>query len=222
MTGMLAASLAGCMGGPIAQQVASSLLMRAADQATSDAYDAYLSGKAQPPSPSTNVAVIPGHGSVASPTSSSPAPQMNEYWAAFLNTGFTEIKPTAEPLPEQTSSVVEDSKQALSSSALVTVEVWSLLLGEEKTVVLEKARLRGNDLASLQALPQWQVAVGAAATAPQSPLTFLVPPELGRINSGQTLLVEISEHGDLNIARYRLEPQRAFQQAARRAATNQP
>ncbi len=221
MVGMLACSLTGCVGGPIAQQVASSLLMRAADKVTSDAYDNYLLNDTGNSSSATSANLIPGHGNTYA-TASSATPQMDEYWAAFLNTGFTEIKPSAEPLPAHASNTAEINNHAISASALVTVEVWNLLLGEEKTTVLEKARLRGNDISQLEALAQWQVAIGALASSPQSTVTILIPPEFGRINSGQELLVEVSEHSDLHIARYRLEPQRAFKQASGKGIFTQP
>lgn len=212
----LACSLTGCIGGPIAQQVASSLLMRAADKATSDAYDSYLIKGPSGSIPSSNTAaVIPGHSS-AHTAAIAQQPQLDEYWAAFLNAGFTEIKPTEEPLPETTSASTHSPSQSntIATSELVAVETWNLLLGEEKQVILEQARLRGNDLPPMQEWSSWQVAVGASRTTPQSPVTFLVPPDLGRIGSGQELLVEISLQGDLNIARYRMQSNRALAQAA--------
>lgn len=222
-TALLSLMLAGCMGGPIAQQVASSLLMRAADQATSNAYDAYLLKDPSTSSPgheSSMTAAIPGHGGASRAVSQTP--QLDEYWSAFLNAGFTEIKPSAEPLPEHTTGAPKDEGQAMTASDLVVVEVWSMLVGEEKAAVLEQARLRGNDISHLQDFAQWQMAVGASIASPQSPVTFLVPPELGRISSGQELLVEISGQNDLNIARYLMQPQRAFKQASGQPAANQP
>ena len=213
---MLACSLSACMSGPIAQQVASSLLMRAADKVTSDAYEAHLlrdPNTMAPSSPPMATASIPGHGN--SSTSPARTPQFDEYWTAFLNAGFTEIKPSTEPLPGATASnAMYDNAQSATASHLVAIEVWNLVLGEEKTAVLEQARLRGNDLSQIQELPHWQMAVGAALNAPQAPVTFLIPPELGRVSSGQELVVEISEQNDLHIARYRMQSQRAFKQAA--------
>ncbi|MFL9610615.1 hypothetical protein ACKF11_11080 [Methylobacillus sp. Pita2] len=222
-TALLSFMLAGCMGGPIAQQVASSLLMRAADQATSNAYDAYLLKDPSTSSPgheSSTTATIPGHGGAIHVAPSSQS-QIDEYWIAFLNAGFTEIKPSAEPLPEHAASASKDESHAMTASELVAIEVWSTLVGEEKTAVLERARLLGNDLPQIQELAQWQMAVGASIASPQSPITFLVPPELGRISSGQELLVEISGQNDLNIARYLMQPQHAFQQASGHPAVNQ-
>ena len=221
---LLACSLSACMGGPIAQQVASSLLMRAADKVTSDVYEAHLLRDPQTMAPSslpTATASIPGHGN--SDTSSAQAPQFDEYWSAFLNAGFTEIKPSTEPLPEAAASdAMHDNAQSVTTSHLIAIEVWSLVLGEEKTAVLEQARLRGNDLSQIQELPHWQMAVGAAPDAPQAPVTFLIPPELGRVSSGQELGVEISGQGDLHIARYRMQSQRAFKQAAGQPSFSQP
>lgn len=220
---VLACSLSACMGGPIAQQVASSLLMRAADKATSDAYEAHLlrDPRIMSPSPPMATVSIPGHSSSDSP--SAQTPQFDEYWAAFLNAGFTEIKPSTEPLPEAAASnAFPDNTQAATASHLVAIEVWNVVLGEEKTAVLEQARLRGNDLSQMQELPHWQMAVGATHDAPQAPVTFLIPPELGRVSSGQELVVEISEQSDLHIARYRMQSQRAFKQAAGHPSFSQP
>lgn len=220
---LLACNLSACMGGPIAQQVASSLLMRAADKVTSNAYEAHLlrDPNTMTPSPPMATASIPGHsGSDISPAQT---PQFDEYWSAFLNAGFTEIKPAAEPLPETAANdAMHANAQSATASHLVAIEVWNVVLGEEKTAVLEQARLRGNDLSQIQELPHWQMAVGAAHDAPQAPVTFLIPPELGRVSSGQELVVEISEHSELHIARYRMQSHRAFKQAAGQPSFSQP
>ncbi|MPS48789.1 hypothetical protein [Methylobacillus sp.] len=216
--------LAGCMGGPIVQQIASSVLMRVADKATSNAYEAYLlrdPSFTTPRHDSSTTATIPGHIGTSAVTSP-PPPQLDAYWSAFLNAGFTEIKPTSEPLPAHASDIPTGNGDTMTTSELVVVEVWSMLLGEEKAAILEQARLRGNDISHLQHSAQWQMAVGASIASPQSPITFLIPPELGRIRSGQELLVEISGQDDLNVARYLIQPPRGFQQASSHAAISQP
>jgi len=83
------------------------------------------------------------------------------------------------------------------------VEVWNLLIGDEKRLVLERAYALGN--AELPPKRDWEqvnVATGAIAGGEQQPVTFLVPPQLGKLRSGQLAIVELGQAGDLSIARY--------------------
>lgn len=210
------------MGGPIAQQVASSLLMRAADKATSDAYEAHLLQspyQQQLPRDSQETqASIPGHTS-ASNTSAELQPQFSKYWTAFLNTGFTPITPLEESLPESlpaTDHPQAPEKQSIENIAanqLLNVEIWSTVIGDEKLTLLEQARLKGSKLPAKNEWPSWQLALGAAKSAPENPLIFLVPPEFGRMTSGQELIVELAADGELGMARYSLQPASRIQQA---------
>jgi hypothetical protein len=47
----------------------------------------------------------------------------------------------------------------------------------------------------------WQVGVGAIEHS-KKVLTFLIPPEFGKLPSGAMAMVELAELGELNIARY--------------------
>jgi hypothetical protein len=179
-------ALGGCVGGPIAQQLASSILMRAADQAVSNSIDNNLRAQEEAvrnrPLPDT----IP-----------------DEYWAAFLTAGFTEIEPMVEPLPQQASEPVTQNKASSQVSRLVRVELWNVMLGEEKLSVLEKARLMGSTtLPPKDEWEKWKVATGTIAGSDERPLVFLIPPEFGRISSGQHAVVEMTGLGELHVARY--------------------
>ncbi|MDO9366715.1 MAG: hypothetical protein Q7T58_10360 [Methylotenera sp.] len=51
----------------------------------------------------------------------------------------------------------------MPESKLVSVEVWNLLIGDEKQSVFEKAKLQGSTIIPpKEEWSQWQIAVGAA------------------------------------------------------------
>jgi len=101
------------------------------------------------------------------------------------------------------ASDIPTAKPEVQIAPLVRVEVWNMLIGEEKFSVLEQAYTRGN--AELPPRQDWErlyVATGAVAGTDGQPIIFLVPPHLGKLQSGQETIVELSHAGDLNIARY--------------------
>ena len=177
-------TLAGCMGGSIAQQVASSLALRAADKITSNAIDAQQRKNEEERRNIVLKDTVP-----------------DEYWGAFVTSGFSTISPVSEPLP--VNMAAEDKTVAPQATRLVRVEIWNLLIGEEKRSVLEKARLLGtSDLPPQSEWKRWQVASGALEGEKNKPIIFLIPPEFGRISSGERAVVEMAKPGELNVARY--------------------
>lgn len=154
-----------------------------------------------------------------------------------------------EPLPEQLT-VVETAIAApivmlqnspplqdnqLIQNRLVQVELFNLLIGEEKAAVYTKAQLLGaTSLPKQREWKLWRVATGGVknnaiktsaektntiksvstnnlalnnpndSTDSQQIITFLIPPEFGRLPSGGIALVEIASPGELNIARYKI------------------
>ena len=161
------------------------------------------------------------------------------YKVAFVSARFNELKPTLEPLPEQ---LTEDESaiaapiampennhilqgNELIQNHLVQVELFNLLIGEEKAAVYTKAQLLGaTSLPKQREWKLWRVATGVIknnaektnpiksvtlkkpSNATDSPqiITFLIPPEFGRLPSGGMALVEIASPGELNIARYKI------------------
>ncbi len=88
-------------------------------------------------------------------------------------------------------------------SPFVRVEVWNMLVGDEKLAVLEKAYALGDqDLPPRKDWSQLRVAIGARGGEEDRPIIFIVPNELGRLNSGQETIVELGNPGDLSVARY--------------------
>ena len=113
----------------------------------------------------------------------------------------------------------------LIQNQLVQVELFNLLIGEEKAAVYTKAQLLGaTSLPKQREWKLWRVATGVIknnaektnpiksvtlkkpSNATDSPqiITFLIPPEFGRLPSGGMALVEIASPGELNIARYKI------------------
>ena len=125
------------------------------------------------------------------------------YKVAIANTAFEQVKPITEPLPEQAAEV-ENVIEMVQSSQLVRVELFNLLIGEEKNAVYEQARLMGAaSLPKKREWPLWQVATGAIQNN-KKPIIFLIPPEFGKLPSGALTMVELASPGELNVARYKV------------------
>ncbi len=186
--------LGGCMGAPLAQQLLSSALMHGTDSIIENAYEAQARDQ------------------INNRTLQDAAP--DPYWSSFVTAGFEKITPVAEPLPAeplsteplistQETSDIPATKPEVRIAPLVRVEVWNMLIGEEKFSVLDQAYTRGN--AELPPRQDWErlhVATGAVDGDEAQPIIFLVPSHLGKLQSGQETIVELSHAGDLNIARY--------------------
>lgn len=184
---LLLLTLGGCMGGPIAQQLASSIIMRAADKAVSNSIENSLRAQEEAERQKPLQDKLP-----------------DEYWAAFLTSGFSEVTPIEEPLPQPAElAPLPSTAPAVTESRLVRVELWNVMLGEEKQSVLEKARLMGSTtLPPKTEWARWKVATGAIANQQEKPLIFLIPPEFGKVSSGQHAVVEMTGLGELHVARY--------------------
>jgi len=177
--------LNGCVGGPIAMQIASSIATRIADHAIANAMDVQ-----DGPSNRTETDI----------TKKTTEP--DEYWMAMATSGFKTIDPNAEPPVE---AVPEEAPlQILQTNSLVRVELFNILLGDEKTAVYEKARAIGAlNLPDRREWSRWNVATGRIENDKRI-ITFLIPPEFGKLPSGSLTVVELANPGDLNIARYKL------------------
>lgn len=181
--------LTGCFGGTIAQQLARSLFMHGADKATAAAVDAHERNEKR-----AAQYLVPNN------------TKLDDYQIAFLNSGFEVIQPQIETLP-QTAEQPESVSQELQVSRLVNVEVWSLLIGDEKQRLLEKSRLQGSQLIPpKEEWSTWHVAIGASNDIKTNnnpePIIFLIPPDIGKMRSGSRALVELPNNGELSIARY--------------------
>ncbi len=176
--------LCGCLGGTVAQQIARSIATSIADKAVASAIDAQEKKDREP----KNIVLkdtVP-----------------DDYWVAMATSGFQEVKPTAEPLPVQTEEI-ETPIQVVQSSQLVRVELFNLLIGEEKAAVYEKARLMGaTSLPKQREWQRWAVATGVVEKDKKI-ITFLIPPEFGKLPSGTVAVVELASPGELNVARYK-------------------
>ncbi|MGQ0443519.1 MAG: hypothetical protein ACT4OH_08800 [Methylophilaceae bacterium] len=178
-------TLTGCFGGSIAQQIARSIATKVADKAVANVLDVDEDAS---PRPAQN-AELKGR-----------AP--DDVWFAFTTAGFRTVDPNAEVLP--IAHPDEEPIQVLQANSLVRVELFNLLIGEEKIAVFENARLVGAlNLPHQREWRRWNVATGVTENN-RKLITFLIPPEFGKMPSGTLAVVELADIGDLNIARYRL------------------
>lgn len=181
-------SLSGCLGASLSQQLAQSLIMHGADKIAANALEAQEREQEKSRRNIVLKDTVP-----------------DEYWGAFVTSSFRKITPQVEPLPtsQGASQQAINTSPTIVQSKLVKVEVWSLMLGEEKDSVLLKAQLMGaTRLPPSNKWQHWQVANGAVDDETKQAIVFLIPPELGRLKSGQRAVVEIAGLGELNVARY--------------------
>ncbi len=206
LLGASASLLSGCLGGTVAQQIARSVATSVADNAVASAMDVQEIDAQDKFSRKPKSIVL---------KDTTPDP----YLTAFASARFEELKPISEPLPE-TLTEVETIAPVVISNQLVRVELFNLLIGDEKAAVYTKAqRLGATSLPKPREWKLWQVATGkikieakhskanqseAALKQNQELITFLIPPEFGKLPSGSVTLVEIANFGELNIARYKV------------------
>lgn len=197
----LASLLSGCLGGTVAQHIARSIATSVADNAVANAMDVQEIDTPDRFSRKPKNIIL---------KDTTPDP----YRVAFANARFETVKPIAEPLPEQLTETETPVALAISSQ-LVRVELFNLLIGDEKAAVYAKAQLMGaTSLPKPREWKLWQVATGQIKTENsqneialkqgQQLITFLIPPEFGKLPSGSVALVELASPGELNIARYKL------------------
>lgn len=176
--------LSGCLGASIGQQVMQSILLHGADKATATALEAHEHREEM----------------LAKKNAT-----LDPYTMALMNAKFEEIKPQVEPLPDQFAIEDESTFSLMQESKLIQVEIWSLLVGVEKIQQLEKAKLQGlTEIPEKSQWDQWQVAMGASKNSLQT-ITFLIPPELGKMRSGEKAMVELLTASNINVARYSLK-----------------
>ena len=209
--------LSSCLGGSIAQQIVSTIATRVADRAIASAMDvqdgpsnrkpsnAYTNNSYANNTVTNNTASSSNNKGQAKNTALQNAPP-DPYQTAFMNMAFEPAKAVSEPIPSQIQEV--ETRIAISDgNQLVRVELFNLLIGDEKNAVYEKARLMGA--ASLPKQREWQrwgVGTGAFKIDGQNDkkiITFLIPPEFGKLPSGSITMVELASPGELNVVRYK-------------------
>jgi hypothetical protein len=180
-----AAALAGCAGGPIARQIASSIASQTADRIVSDYVDAELLKEPDPPQ-----LVLP---------ESLP----DEDQIAFLMADLPVIRPPAAPRPAKPP----EPEPSIRVSKLIPVEIRNFIVGAEKEEILSRHFFSQpfGSMPTPQDWGQWQLAEGIMIGHRENPLQFLVPPELGKMRSGDRAVVEFATAGKLHLARDRLD-----------------
>ena len=217
--------LSGCLGGGIAQQIVSTIATRIADKAIANALDvqdgpsnrkpsnAYSNNSYANNTVTHNNVVI--NKDLSKKTTLLDTPQdsyhqdtyhQDPYQMAIMNMAFEPVKAVPEPISMQTE-VTETRIAITEGNQLVRVELFNLLIGDEKNAVYEKARLLGaTSLPQKREWQRWGVGTGAFMQDGQNDkkiITFLIPPEFGKLPSGSIAMVELASPGELNVARYK-------------------
>lgn len=177
--------LSGCLGGTIAQQIVRSIATSVADNAVGQAVDAHEKKQSAP------------QNTVFENTPADP------YQVAVFNAAFEPATATTEVIAQPETTETETI--IVKTTPLVPVELFNLLIGDEKANVYEKARLMGAiSLPKQREWARWNVGTGRMQTEHGGKtITFLIPPVLGKLPSGSIAMVEIASAGELNIARYK-------------------
>lgn len=131
--------------------------------------------------------------------------EFNERYV-LASSGFKtveQIQAEAETPPlHTTAQLVKEPEIVAESRPLVRVEILNMLAAEEKQAIYETARLLGAlNLPQAQEWKLWRVATGRTEHD-QKLITFLIPPQFGKLPSGTKAMVELAGKGDLNVARY--------------------
>jgi len=196
-----AITLSGCMGGSVAQQIATSLLTRGADKVVNNAYEAQqreiesrATLKDTPPDPYLYAFITSGFETIA--------PAVEALPASASTVGGTALMESKNDAAEPTPALTNTNLASAQATRLVHVEIWSLIIGDEKNSLLEKARLLGAEVPPKGEWERWKVATGTLIDDKNKQITFLIPPEFGRIGSGGRVVVEMTEPSQINMARY--------------------
>jgi hypothetical protein len=216
--------LCACLGGTIAQQIARSIATSVADKAMAramnvdedeDYSEAQYTASANLSAENNAIQKSALQGSSSQYSALQKNVSQNsqlqntvpdDYWYAMANSGFEPVRPITEPLPEENIEV-ETRIAIVQGNQLVRVELFNLLIGDEKNAVYEQARLIGaTSLPKKNEWQSWRVGTGEIQTKVEKDkkvITFLIPPEFGKLPSGAIALVELASPGELNIARYK-------------------
>jgi hypothetical protein len=193
------------MGGTIVQQLASSAAMQAADA---------MVEKIDPSPTSTNrqgndllgsggrdiTQEILFDGKVTFPDLPQPTPR--DPLAGLLPAPEIAEQPPEPPPPPAISTTAE-----AATTPLATVEIWGLVVGNEKEAMLKNLSQLGiGMLPPRNVWDQWQLVEGGIPQADRRPLLILVPPELGKLRSGDKAVIETSSANGIYLARDRLDP----------------
>lgn len=183
---LVASLLSACLGGSIAQQIASSIATRVADKAVATALD-------------VDDSVAPKPKEAKLPENTEP----DDFWVALTTGEFRPATTATMSEAEENEAEKEVPIQILETNPLVHVQLFNLLIGDEKVAVFQKARALGAlNLPKEVEWPSWQVATGMIENEKKM-ITFLIPPEFGKLPSGSQAVVELAKPGDLNMLRYK-------------------
>lgn len=208
--------LSACLGGTIAQQIARSIATSVADKTMAKAMDVDENEDYSESQYKRSATISAENNALQKNALQGASPQNyhsnqaiklpdttpDDVWLALATSGFREVKPITEPIPEQIAEV-ETPIQMIKGNQLVRVELYNLLIGDEKNAVYENARLMGStSLPQKKEWRNWAVGTGMVQNGKQV-ITFLIPPEFGKLPSGTQAMVELASPGELNVARYK-------------------
>ncbi len=183
--------LSGCLGGSIAQQIARSIATSIADKTIANSMGVNESDE-QVQRKSTTLSNRPP----------------SDLSLALMYTSFREAPTQTE---DTIAQEIEKPMEMIKTNPLVRAKVFNIILGQEREVLLDKARrIDALNVPDQEVEADWHVVMGEIENN-KTPITFVVSPRLGKPICGSIAIVELANAGDLNIARYTLGESKKLQ-----------
>jgi hypothetical protein len=148
--------------------------------------------------------------------------KQDKYLSAFLFSGFEETPANTQDINKAETAptpAAESEPATIEASHLVNVEVWSIILGEEKISLLTKAQnLGATQLPPPSEWHEWKMGIGSIElpsldragiesandikSDTKKTILFIAPPSFAKFKNGDRVIVEILSNGGVHIARY--------------------
>lgn len=174
--------LSGCLGGTVAQQIARSIATSIADKTIANAMD-------------VNEETKPRHRQSIT---------LQNRAASDLSMALTTTRFRTHPIEvkDGMNEPTDKPEQISQVSPLVRVQLFNLIIGDEKKSIIDSASSNGTlTLPDQRDSERWFVGSGIIVDSNEQ-IIFLIPPDIGKLASGTIAIVELANPGNLSIARY--------------------
>lgn len=174
--------LSGCLGGTVAQQIARSIATSIADKTIANAMDVNEDAETK----SRQLITLQDR-------------EPSELSMILMTSRFRDHPSDALSVM---SKPAENPVLILQVAPLVRVQLFNLIIGDERKSIIDGASSNGTlNLPDQRESDRWFVASGIIEDS-NEPIIFLIPPDIGKLASGTIAIVELANAGNLSIARY--------------------
>lgn len=174
--------LSGCLGGTVAQQIARSIATSIADKTIANAMDVNEDAETK----SRQLITLQDR-------------EPSELSMILMTSRFRDHPSDALSVM---SKPAENPVLILQVAPLVRVQLFNLIIGDERKSIIDGASSNGTlNLPDQRESDRWFVASGIIEDS-NEPIIFLIPPDIAKLASGTIAIVELANAGNLSIARY--------------------